>query len=177
VAGAQLDFNAIAEGYAIDAIAALLEQGGVQNYLIELGGEVLARGQRSKGEDWRVGIERPPDSAAAANQLQTVLRLKDSALGTSGIYRNKRIEGEKTIAHILNPTTGYPEVSSLLSASVLAGDATTADAYATAFMVMGLEEALKFVEGRAQLKAYFIAKDANGNLIEKRSSGFPPAEE
>jgi thiamine biosynthesis lipoprotein len=102
-----------------------------------------------------------------------VVPLNDAALATSGNYRNYRVEDGKRISHILNPRTGYPEMNSLSSVSVLAVDAITADAYATAFMVMGLEQAMQFVEAREQLKAYFIARDEAGNLIEKHSSGFP----
>jgi thiamine biosynthesis lipoprotein len=175
IAGAKLDFNAIAEGYAVDAIAALLEQGGVKNYLVEIGGEVRAKGQHAEGRGWRVGIERPADTALAASKIQTILSLDNAALATSGSYRNYRIEEGKPLSHILNPRTGYPAASFLLSVSVVADDATTADAYATAFMVMGPDEALRFVEARENLEAYFIAKDPSGNIIERRSSGFPKA--
>ena len=174
ISGAQLDFNAIAEGYAIDTIATWLEEHGVQHYLIEIGGEVRAHGRRPDGEGWRVGIERPSADALAESRIQTVLALQDAALATSGIYRNYRVEDGRVIAHILNPHTGYPQVSSLLSVSVLAQSATTADGYATAFMVMGLEDALKFVEAHENLEAYFVSRDSKGNITETRSSGFPP---
>ena len=175
LAGAQLDFNAIAEGYAVDAIAALLDQDGIRNYLVEIGGEVRARGQHPKGRGWRVGIARPTDNAAASGEIQSVISLENAALATSGNYRKYRVQDGKTFGHILNPRTGYPEQNSLLSVSVLAGDAATADAYATAFMVMGLDEAMHFVEGHKPLEAYFIIKDSAGSLVEKRSSGFPRA--
>jgi thiamine biosynthesis lipoprotein len=102
-----------------------------------------------------------------------VVSLQDSGLATSGNYRNYRLEDGKKISHILDPRTGYPEESSLLSVSVIARDTMTADAYATSLMVMGLDEALRFVEARDQLKAYFIAKDPAGNIVEKWSTGFP----
>jgi thiamine biosynthesis lipoprotein len=175
IPGAQLDFNAIAEGYAIDEIAARLEKGNIENYLIEIGGEVRARGQHAEGRPWKMGIEKPTDNALAAGKIQTVISVQNSALATSGNYRNFRIEDGKTIVHILNPRTGYPAVSSLLSVSVVAGDATTADAYATALMVMGVDEGVRFVEARKHLHAYFISNDPQGNIIEKRSSGFPKA--
>jgi thiamine biosynthesis lipoprotein len=171
--GCQLDFNAIAEGYAIDAIASLLEQDGLHDYLIELGGEVRARGRRSDGTTWTVAIEKPPADALALATFQAVLSLEDAALATSGVYRNIAAVDDTKISHILDPRTGYPARNSLLSVSVLAKDAMTADAYATALMVMGLEDALRFVNDRDQLEAYLIATDEAGNIIAKSSSGFP----
>jgi thiamine biosynthesis lipoprotein len=173
IPGAQLDFGGIAKGYAVDAIAALLEQAGVNDYLVQISGEVRAKGQRSPGRAWHVGIEKPANNAIAEQTIETVLALQNAALATSGNTRNYRSEGGKTFGHILNPKTGYPVENSLLSATVVAPDAMTADAYATALVVMGLDEALKFVESHKELQAYFIAKDNDGNIIEKKSSGFP----
>ena len=161
-AGAQLDFSAIGEGYAIDAIGELMESKGIQDYLVELGGEVRARGRA-----WRVGIEGPASD---------IVRLNNAGLATSGTTHNYRIENGKRIAHILDPRTGYPAQNSLLSVSVIAKDTMTADAYATALMVMGLEEGMRFVEARPQLQAYFVAMDEGGNIVEKRTSGFPVGE-
>ena len=175
IAGSQLDFGAIAQGYAVDAICELLEGWGVQNYFVELGGELRTRGQHPEGRAWRVGIEKPAVDAGADPEVQEKILLHDAALATSGNYRNVRVQDGKTVAHILNPRTGYPAVSSLLSVSVMAEDAATADAYATALIVMGLDDGLQFVEAHPGLQAYFIAKDPSGNTIEKRSSGFPPA--
>jgi thiamine biosynthesis lipoprotein len=170
---ARLDLNAIAEGYAADAVGVVLEQRGVTNYLVELGGEVRARGKRPDRSGWRVGIEKPIASDPSRRELQAVVELHDSGLSTSGNYRKRRIQNGKTAAHILNPKTGYPELSSLLSVTVLADDAMTADAYATAFVVMGMDQSLRFLESHDRLHAYFIVKDEAGNLIEKRSPGFP----
>ena len=172
-ANAQLDFSAIAKGYAVDAIASLIEQHGVKDYLVEIGGEVRPRGRRQDGSEWRIGIERPSESALASTRIQAIIALDNAALATSGTYRNFISEDAKTVSHILNPRTGYPARSSLLSVSVLAGDTMTADAYATAFMVMGLDDALRFVESRQPLEAYFIARNDAGNIIERRSAAFP----
>jgi thiamine biosynthesis lipoprotein len=176
IAAARLDFNALAEGYAIDAIAALLEQRGVTNYLIELGGEVRARGQSQEGRAWTVGIERPAAEPQAEPTVQATVELKDSALATSGNYRNYRVENGQKLPHIVDPRTGYPESSSLLSVSVVAADAITADAYATAFMVMGPEQTLRFLETRSDLHAYLISSDAAGNIVATPSPGFPKTE-
>ena len=177
-AGAQLDFSAIAKGYGVDAMGRLIEGWGVENYFVEIGGEVRTRGEHPEGRRWRIGIERPPDDPSRAPEVQSVLALEDSALATSGDYRNYRIDpAGRKIIHILDPRTGYPAMTPLVSVSVLAGDAMTADAYATAFMVIGPEEALDFVEARQELEAYFIASGPAGSVIETRSSGFPPAVE
>jgi thiamine biosynthesis lipoprotein len=173
IAGAKLDFSAIAKGYGVDALGELVEKAGVKNYLVEIGGEVRARGDRPGGQGWHVGIEQPSEDALAPTRLERVILLKDAALATSGNYRNFRVENGKKAAHIVNPRTGYPALSPLLSVSVWAKDTMTADAYATALIVMGLDEGLRFVEAREGLEAYFIAKDDAGNLIEKWSSGFP----
>jgi thiamine biosynthesis lipoprotein len=175
IAGAKLDFSAIAKGYGVDAVGSLLEQDGVKDYLVEIGGEVRARGQHSNGKPWRIGIEKPAPNAVADRTLQMVIALENAGLATSGTYRNYEIKDGRKIAHIIDPATGYPAQNSLLSVSVIAPDTMTADAYATALMVMGLDEGLRFVEARKELSAYFIAKDELNNLVEKRSSAFPSA--
>jgi thiamine biosynthesis lipoprotein len=174
-AQAQLDFNAITEGYAVDRIAGILEARGIRHYLIELGGEVRAAGMRSADEPWRVGIERPVENPLAQGNLETVLELKDAALATSGSYRNFRIVDGKKVSHILDPQTGYPAGNSLLSVSVVARDAITADAYATALMVMGMERGMAFVETADSIEALFVAADEQGDLFVRQSPGFPKA--
>ena len=171
--GAKLDFGGIAKGYGVDEIAALLEHRGIKNYVASIAGEVRARGQRPEGGGWHVGIGTPTENALAEQRIHTVISLNDSAVSTSGTYRNYRAEDGKTYAHIIDPKTGYPAMTNLVSVSVLARDAMTADAYATALIVMGLDKGLQFVESHKELQAYFIARDEDGNLIEKRSSGFP----
>jgi len=169
----RLDFNAIAEGYAVDTIGELLESRGVMNYVAELGGEVRARGRKPDGSMWRVGIERPSLENRGERELETAIELRDAGLATSGNYRKRRVQNGKTAAHIINPKTGYPALSSLLSVSVLAQDAMTADAYATAFIVLGLDDSMRFLETHKDLQAYFVTEDAAGKLIETRSPGFP----
>ncbi|HET9217363.1 MAG TPA: FAD:protein FMN transferase [Terriglobia bacterium] len=173
IASARLDFNAIAKGYGVDAVGLLLEQRGVISYIVEIGGEVRARGHHPDRPSWRVGVEKPTDDALADKQIKMVIELKDAALATSGTYRNYDISEGKKISHIIDPKTGYPAQNSLLSVSVIAPDAVTADAYATALIVMGLDEGLRFVEARKGLAAYFIATDNSGKLVERRSSAFP----
>jgi thiamine biosynthesis lipoprotein len=167
-----LDFSAIAKGYAVDRVAAALDGAGMTSYFVEIGGEVRTRGMHPDRRPWRIGIERPTADATDSATLQRVVALTDGALATSGSYRNYAVINGRRMTHILDPSTGYPETTSLLSVSVLARDAMTADAYATALMVMGLDEGLRFVESRPDLEAYFIA-DGEGAFIERESTGFP----
>ena len=152
--GARLDFSAIAKGYGVDAVGEWLEGRGVKNYLVEIGGEVRARGKRSAAREWQVGIERPTQQASDRAALQIAIPLRDVAMATSGNYRNyDTADDGRRFSHILNPHTGYPEQSALLSVSVIAPDCMTADAYATALMVMGADEGLRFVAARPALQA------------------------
>lgn len=173
--GAQLDFSAIAKGYGVDAVGELLESRSIESYLVEIGGEVRTRGMHPDGRPWSVGIERPSEDPSDRGTHAVVL-VHDAALATSGNYRNYIERDGRRYAHILNPGTGYPEESSLFSVSVLAADCMTADAYATAFMVMGQDRAIDFVESRVGLEAYFISGEDTGGYVELRSTGFPAPE-
>lgn len=172
---AALDFSAIAKGYGVDRIGEFLEERGVTAYFVEIGGEIRTRGMHPEGRPWRIGIERPVDGDGR-NPLQAALSVTDAALATSGNYRNFTIQEGERVVHILDPATGRPAASPLLSVSVLAGDAMTADAYATAFMVMGVEPAATLIEARPGLDAYFISSGPDGGYIERRSTGFPVLE-
>ncbi|MFT7364490.1 MAG: thiamine biosynthesis lipoprotein, partial [Algoriphagus sp.] len=136
VTGVYLDFSAIAKGQGADVIADFLTRRGIENYLIEIGGELVARGVNEKGELWKVGINRP-DESASASDLYSIIALENRGMATSGNYRNYYVRDSVKISHTINPATGYPVNHSLLSATVLAKDCMTADAYATALMVMG----------------------------------------
>ncbi len=158
-----LDFNAIAQGYSVDVIAEHLEKKGIRNYLIELGGELKAMGKKHD-ENWKVGIDQPNENTSTERKLKAVIELNNKALATSGNYRKFYEENGKKYGHILDPRTGYPAKQNLLSATVLAADAITADAYATAFMVMGLEKSKQFLSDNQDLdlEVYFIYDD-NGD--------------
>ena len=153
-----LDFNAIAQGYTVDVLATYLESKGITNYLVELGGEVRAKGKKNKDKYWTVGIDQPNEIPTDGRPLQAIIKLKDRALATSGNYRKFYVEDGKKYAHIIDPYTGYPAKHNLLSATVLANDCMTADAYATAFMVMGLEKSKHFLSEHKelQLEVFFI---------------------
>ena len=160
-----IDCGAIAKGYGVDRIARLLREQGVRNFMVEIGGEVVTKGRNPKGHPWQIGISRPvSDDDKSSNEMQTVLSLENSALATSGNYRNFYERDGKKYAHTIDPRSGSPVQHSLLSATVIARDCATADAYATAFMVMGLDSARQIVANHKDLKAYFIYADEKGIL-------------
>ena len=160
-----LDFNAIAQGYTVDVLASFLDSKGVHNYLIELGGEIRAKGKKLDGSLWSVGIEQPEESKDAGVSLNTKIGLENTSLATSGNYKKYYVERGRKYTHIINPISGMPAKSNLLSATVLAADCMTADAYATAFMVMGMDSAKQFLSDHKELglEIFFIYDD-NGTL-------------
>ena len=134
-----LSCSAVAKGYSVDVVARLLEKKGIQNYMVDIGGEIVAKGKNSRNGLWRIGINKPIDDSLSVNQeIQTILELSDAGLATSGNYRNFYYKDGKKYAHTIDPRTGYPVQHNILSATVIAEDCMTADALATAFMVMGL---------------------------------------
>jgi thiamine biosynthesis lipoprotein len=170
--GIQLDFSAIAKGDAVDEIGRLLEKNSISNYFVEIGGEIRTRGTTSSGFAWRTGIRQPQEKSSQTN-LQMIVELKNKALATSGNYENYHEDpttGQK-YAHTINPQTGYPERNNLLSASVLTPECGTADAFATAFMAMGLETAWEIAIKNPDIEAYFIYVDEKGEIKEKMTEG------
>ena len=155
--GIQLDASSIAKGLGVDLAADYLEEQGVENYMVEIGGEVRVKGESDKKRPWRIGIDSPEeDPTARSRQLQTIVGLTSGALATSGNYRNFYIHEGKKIAHTINPKTGFPVQTEVLSASVYAPYCMEADAYATAFMVLGLEEAKRIISSNPELEGYLI---------------------
>jgi len=155
-----LDCSAIAKGYGVDVVARLLEEKGISNYMVEIGGEVVTHGISEKRVPWKIGVTKPTDDPLQeGNELQTVLNLTDKAMATSGNYRNFYYKGKRKYAHTIDPKTGYPVQHSILSATVLTNRCMRADAYATAFMVMGFEGAKKILERNSDLMAYLIYDD------------------
>lgn len=158
-----LDCSGVAKGYGCDRVAYFLESKHVENYMIEIGGEIRAHGINEQQERWTIGIVRPQDNNHSQdNTLQNILRLSDIALATSGNYRNFYYKNGKKYAHTIDPHTGYPVQHSILSATVLAPTCAEADAYATSFMVMGLEKAKKVLAHNPRLQALFIYTDSKG---------------
>ena len=161
-----LDCSAIAKGYGVDRVARLLDQKGVQHYMVDIGGEVVLKGKNPRMKTWRIGINKPVEDSLSVNQeLQTILEVSGVGMATSGNYRKFYYKDGKRYAHTIDPRVGTPVQHNILSATVIAKDCTTADAYATAFMVMGLEEAKAFCEAHPELHAYFIC-DGEGDSYE-----------
>lgn len=158
-----LDCSAIAKGYGVDCVARLLDSKGVKNYMIDIGGELVMKGKNPKMETWRIGINKPIDDSLSVNQeLQTVLEITDVSLATSGNYRNFYYKDGKKYAHTIDPRTGYPIQHNILSSTVVAKDCATADAYATSFMVLGLDSAKTICNAHPELDAYFIYTKEDG---------------
>ncbi len=161
--GVQLDFSALAKGYGVDEVGRLLEAKGINNYMVEIGGEVRARGKNSKNEYWNMGVNTPKEGAAT-NELFAAIRLDNQSIATSGNYRNfYEVAGVK-YSHTINPKTGFPERNTLLSASVIAKDCMLADALATSCMVLGLEKAKQLIDRFEEVEAYFIFGTADGKM-------------
>lgn len=167
-----LDCSAIAKGFGVDEVGRYLESEGVVNYMVEIGGEVRVRGCNPKGKAWHIGITKPIDDSLSVNQeLQEILELTDISLATSGNYRNFYEKDHKKYAHTIDPHTGYPVQHTILSSTVLASDCATADAYATAFMVMGIDSAKVVLEKHPELQAYFILSGNHGEMQTWHSEG------
>jgi thiamine biosynthesis lipoprotein len=173
VPGVYLDFSAIAKGQGVDMIAEFLTTKGIKNFLIEIGGELVASGVNEKGELWKVGINRP-DETASASDLYSIIALENRGMATSGNYRNYYIKGSVKISHTINPATGYPVNHSLLSATVLAKDCMTADAYATALMVMGVERAIQLDSALSEIEVFLIYGDGKGGYATFASESLKP---
>jgi thiamine biosynthesis lipoprotein len=162
--GINIDVNAIAQGYSVDIVAQYLEKNGSKNYLVEIGGEVKAKGINGKGKKWRVGVDKPEDSnQTSGEELQTILEISNKAISTSGNYRKFFVENGIKYSHTINPKTGFPAKNSLLSATIIADDCITADAYATACMVGGLNKSKELLHKIKGLDGYLIYSDSTGN--------------
>ncbi|PKP41624.1 MAG: thiamine biosynthesis protein ApbE [Bacteroidetes bacterium HGW-Bacteroidetes-12] len=158
-----LDFNAIAQGYSVDVLANFFKNQGVKNYLIEIGGEIIARGRNMNGKTWRVGIDKPIENQEN-RALKAIITLENAALATSGNYRKFYEKDGVKYSHTINPVTGYPVRHTLLSATVVTKDCATADAYATAFMVVGLEKSKEILIANPTLEALLIYANEDGTL-------------
>jgi FAD:protein FMN transferase len=159
-----IDVNAIAQGYSVDVICLFLSKIGIKNYLVEIGGEVRGKGTKA-GAMWRIGIDRPEDNNMSPGKtLQAVIKISDRALATSGNYRKFYIEDGIKYSHEIDPKTGYPAKNTLLSVSLLAPDCATADAVATACMVIGKEKTIGFLANHPEFEAYLVYSDEKGNF-------------
>lgn len=158
-----LDCSAVAKGYGTDVVARLLKAKGIENFMVEIGGEVVTSGVSKARVPWRIGVIKPTDdSLNVTNEVQTVLNVTNKAMATSGNYRNFYYKNGRKYAHTIDPKTGQPVQHNILSATVLADNCATADAYATAFMVMGLERSKAVLDRHPELMAYLIYSDKDG---------------
>ena len=167
-----LNCSAIAKGFAVDVIGALLTHYEVENYMVEIGGEVAVKGCNNTGKPWRIGINKPiDDSSGAVNELEEILSITDIAVATSGNYRNYYVKKGKKYAHTINPKTGYPSEQQILSATIIAPSCLMADAYATACMAMGLKDAIAMQHKTQAFDYYFIYADSTETYRHAYSKG------
>ena len=158
-----LDCSSIAKGYGCDVVAKFLSAKGIDNYMVEIGGEIVTRGISEKRLPWKIGVTKPTDDSLNVNQeIQTIINVTDKAMATSGNYRNFYYKNGRKYAPTIDPSTGYPVQHNILSSTVIADDCATADAYATAFMVMGLDKAKAILSRHPELMAYFILASDDG---------------
>lgn len=161
----KLDFNALAQGYTVDLVAEYLESKGVENYLVEIGGEVRVKGVNQNGEKWKLGVDKPMDESKLGRPLQAIVHLDNKSIATSGNYRKFYEKDGVKYSHTISAQTGYPVQHQILSATVIADDCMTADAFATAFMVMGHQKAITFLENHtSEMQGYLIYSDENGDM-------------
>jgi thiamine biosynthesis lipoprotein len=163
--GIKIDVNAIAQGYSVDVVCEFFEKERIKNYLVEIGGELKAKGKNPKGHLWRVGIDKPVEgNDAPGESIQAILEFTNKAMSTSGNYRKFYIENGVKYAHHIDPHTGYPTRNNLLSVTIIADDCITADGNATACLVMGLEKTRKYLQKHKELDAFLVYSDENGNF-------------
>lgn len=169
----RIDLDGIAQGYSVDVLAAFLEQHHISSYLVELGGELRVKGRKQpSGERMRVGIEAPDEDEAGEQVIERVIFLDSGAVTTSGNYRAFHERGGKRFSHTIDPRTGFPSDNELISVTVFARQAIIADAYDNVLMLMGLEKAMQFVEGRKDLAAFFIYRNKKGAIVSATSKSF-----
>lgn len=171
--GVEIDCNGIAQGYTVDVMARFLEQQGIDNYLVDVGGELRGKGHNAMQRSWTVGIEGPA-AASGAHPVQTLLPLSDKAIATSGNYRRFFDQGGTRFAHTIDPHRGEALHNNIISVTVLAKDCITADGFDNALILMGVDKALRFIRQHPEygLEAYFIYKNKTGKVRETWSGGF-----
>lgn len=170
--GVKIDLNGIAQGYSVDAVAAYLLAKGITCFVVEIGGELVCRGLKPDGTAMRIGVEGPSSDTVSNAQFKHIVSFTDGALTTSGNYQRYLQNGPGKISHLINPKTGYPLESQLISVTIYAKDALTADGYDNAVMAMGVEEALQFVSAKRDMEAYLIFRQADGCLADTMTTGF-----
>lgn len=173
-AGFSIDFNSIAQGYTVDVLGEYLENQGITDYMVEVGGEVRARGVNDKGQTWRIGVDKPQEEIDSEDRFQVILELKDASLATSGNYRKFWVDEETGVkyAHTIDPANGYPANNKLLSASIISENGMDADGYATVCMVYGASKCLEFLNAKEGLEGYLVSTTEEGEWITHSTLGF-----
>ena len=166
------DLAAVAKGYGVDAVAKTLDNLDIQSYLVEIGGEIYAKGYNEKGEKWKIGVDKPELNNFESDKIQKVIQISNCAVATSGNYRNYYFYQDKFYSHTIDPKTGKPVEHNLASVTIIAPTCAYADALATAVLVLGVEKGLKLVENIPDVECYLIEKLADGKYKEYCSSGF-----
>ncbi|MFZ5571533.1 MAG: FAD:protein FMN transferase [Thermodesulfobacteriota bacterium] len=174
--GLSLDLGSVAQGFGADQVAKVIEAAGFRDYLVEIGGEVIASGVRRDGTDWRIGINTPVQGSPF-DKVYKIVTLRNHALATSGDYRNFFVVDGKTYSHIIDPRTGYPIANGVVSVSILAKSCTFADGLATALMVMGRKEGLALIRNLPDVEGMIVERDPDGRLTDYYSEGFRPVPE
>ncbi len=162
-----MDLSSVGDGFAVDEVVALLERSGITDYMVEVGGEVKARGFSTRNDSWRIGIDKPIDDSLAVNrELNAVIALDGLSLSTSGSYRKFFIRDGKKYSHFIDPFTGSPVTHNLLSASVVHQSCAIADGFSTAFMVMGLEKSIEYLKNDTTMAVYFIFEEGDSLKVQ-----------
>ena len=168
----EIDLSAIAKGYGVDVVVQVLDKFNLQNFMVEIGGEVFAKGKNIKNEKWKIGIDKPQYLAYPGQDLQNILSISNVGVATSGDYRNYFEYEGKIYSHSINPKTGKPVIHNLASVTIVAPNCMQADALATATLVMGVEDGLKFLESQQDIEGYLIVRISLTEFEEFASSGF-----
>ena len=168
----QLDMNGVAQGYTVDVLADHLESAGIVRYVVELGGELRVRGPKPDGTPIRIGIERPAGRDAEHAVIDDVMEVRKGAITTAGNYRKFVQDGERRVSHHINPKTGYPFDQGIISATIYAKDAITADGYDNVIMAMKADEAITFANRRKGIDVFVVYRDGDGTIRDTMSVGF-----
>lgn len=169
----EINFNAIAQGFTVDLISEYLNKKNITNYMIEIGGELKCSGQNAEGNLWRIGIEKPSEKNLT-NQYEAIIEVPNKAVASSGNYRKLKIDKETGIkyAHTLNPKTGMPEITNLLSVTIITESCMVADAIATACMVMGKDKSIDYIKSKPKIDAFLIYSGTQGEWLKYQTEGF-----
>lgn len=172
--GVEFDFNAIAQGYTVDLIAEYIESEDINDYMVEVGGEVRAKGLNGKGDVWKIGVDKPQEELDQESRFQFIVELKNASLASSGNYRKFWVDEETGVkyAHTIDPKTGFPAKNKLLGVSIIAQTAMDADAYATLCMVKGVQESIKFLNSKDGLEGYLVYTNDKGDWEVYQTEGF-----